>query len=166
MTRADGSCTELRVAFYGRVACDADGTAMTAIARQYEDCRRALPPEAITAVFYDVGCFPAGRRHPGRLTIGDQSLRRDGGLHDLLVQARIPTRRFDQLITDGPDALSRNMERGSGLLIDLDRAGIEYLFPVGNTVERATGLHLAIMRLATAACTEMRSRAARGGEPR
>ncbi len=157
---------ELRVAFYGRVACDSDDTAMTTIARQYEQCRRALPPGAITAIFYDIGSYPALRRRPGRLTVGDQRLRRDGGLDDLLGAAEGQPRRFDHLITCGPEILTRDTGRASTLLTRLTVAGIGYLFPVGGGTQRATQLDLAIMRSVAATCTEIWLRVAEDGDRR
>jgi hypothetical protein len=156
---------ELRVAFYGRVACDTDRTAMTTIARQYEQCRHALPPGAITAIFYDIGSHPAVRRRPGQLTVGDQNLHRGGGLDDLLAQAEGRPRRFDQLITYGPDRLSRDMRRAWELMHRLTLVDVECLFPFGDTVESARP-NLTIMRLVAAACTAMWSRAAEDGDPR
>ncbi len=158
--------SELRVAFYGRVACDTDRTAMTTIARQYEQCRRALPPGAITAIFYDIGSHPAVRRRPGQLTIGDQKLHRDGGLGDLLGEAEGQPRRFDQLITCGPDVLSRDTGWASKLLTRLTVAGVDYLFPVGGGTQRATQLDLAIMRLVAATGTEIWLRVAEDGDRR
>ncbi len=122
----------LRVAFYGRVACDTDGTAMTTIASQYEQCRRALPPDAILAIFYDIGSDSAFRRHPGRLTVGDRRLPRDGGLEDLLAEAARPSRRFDHLVACSPDRLSRRMEHMRDLLNRLRLARVQPLFPVAD----------------------------------
>jgi hypothetical protein len=165
MTPTPDSACRLRVAFYGRTASGAEATTHTAIALQYEDCRRVLPPSAITAVFYDIGSDPTACL-PGPLTGDGRSLDGDGGLDDLLTEARIGARRFDRLITSSPQVLTRDAERGSRLMDDLDRAGIEYLLPVGDTVQRVSGLHLAIMRLVVAGCTEMRSRAGWRGRPR
>jgi Resolvase, N terminal domain len=165
MTRISIGDGALRVAFYGRVACDGDGTAATAIARQYEQCRRALPPGAITAVFYDIGSHPGVRRRPGQLRLDGLTLRRDGGLNDLLAEAGRPSRRFDQIVTYGPDRLSRDMRRAWELLNRLAVAGVECLFPFGTTVEPAR-TSLPMMRLVAAVCTTMWGRAAEDGEPR
>jgi site-specific DNA recombinase len=120
---------KLRVAFYGRVARDDDGSAMTTMAEQYERCRHALPPGAITAVFYDVGTYPGFRRHPGRLRIGGQTVRREGGLDDLLAEAQRRSRRYDYLSACDPFRLSRDHRRLRDLLDRLDRAEVHPLFP-------------------------------------
>jgi site-specific DNA recombinase len=125
----------LRVAFYGRVARDRDDTELSLV-RQYEQCRRALPPEAIiTTVFYDVGSSPLNRPHPapGRLTIrAGMDAVRDGGLADLLAEATSADRRFDCLVTCGPDRLSRDSQRAVELMNELKRAAVPYASPEGD----------------------------------
>ena len=139
---------------------------MPIIARQYEQCRGTLPPGAITAIFYDIGAHPAVRRRPGQLTIGDQRLHRDGGLDDLLGAAEGQPRRFDHLITCGPDILSRDTGRASTLLTRLTGGGIGYLLPVGGGTQHATQLDLAIMRSVAATGTEIWLRVAEDGDRR
>jgi hypothetical protein len=164
MTVANVPCPSLRVAFYGRVACDADGTALTHLAHQYEQCRSVLPPDAITAILYDIG-KPANRC-PWSFTIGDQRVNRSGSLDDLLTEATNPARRFDQLITYGPDRHSPDMRRADEVLRRLTAAGVEYLIPTGATVEPGRPVGLVYMRLVAAVCTEVWRRAAEDGDPR
>ncbi|MEH1127346.1 hypothetical protein [Micromonospora sp. CPCC 206061] len=117
------------VAFYGRVAHDSDHTEEQ-LTQQYEQCRRALPPGTITAVFYDVD--PSGT--PGtptfdRLTIGGVHARRDSELDDLLAEAIHRERRFDYLTASDPFRPSRNPGQAIQLLRRLRSARIQPLFP-------------------------------------
>jgi hypothetical protein len=134
MSRATPGRPPLRVAFYGRLGCDSDDTELSLV-RQYEQCRRVLPPQSLTAVFYDVGSGPVNRPHPApaRLTIraGVDAVR-DGGLADLLAEATSANRRFDCLITCGPDRVSRDSQRAVELMNELERATVPCLFPEGD----------------------------------
>ena len=133
----------LRIAFYGRVARDDDG-AEEQLARQYERCRRALPPGSITAVFYDVGPSDAGSKPAfDRLFIGGVHARRDGGLDDLLAEAVRERRRFDYLTASDPFRLSRNPGRANELLHRLRLARVQPLFPlVAGTAHTADAIDL------------------------
>jgi hypothetical protein len=119
----------LRFAFYGRVACDADDTAMTNLARQYERCERAVPPGAIVAVFYDIGAGSAFHRRPGPLTVGGRVLRRDGGIGDLLTESQHLSRRYDFVTACDPWRLSRDVHQVRTLLDRLRQSHIRILFP-------------------------------------
>jgi len=166
MTLANVPHRELRVAFYGRAAFDADDTAMPSIARQYEQCRRVLPPGAITAIFYDIGSYPTFRRPPGSLPVGDQTMRRDGGLDTLLFEAARAPRRFDQLITYSPDRLSRDTGTAYDLMHRLQRAGVQHLFPIGDVAPSGPGTYWRLfMHLVAETWTEAWRRAAEDGDP-
>lgn len=119
----------LRVAFYGRVAHESDHTEEQ-LTQQYEQCRRALPPGSITAVFYDVG--PSGARGTpafDRLTVGGVHARRAGELDDLLAEAIHRERRFDYLTASDPFRLSRSPGQAIRLLHRLRSVRIQPLFP-------------------------------------
>jgi hypothetical protein len=121
----------LRIAFYGRVARDDDGTEEQ-LAQQYEQCRRALPPGSITTVLYDVGPSEAGRKPAfDRITVGGRYARRDGGLDYLLAEAVRQNRRFDYLTASDPFGLSRDSRRANELLHRLRSASVRPLFPLG-----------------------------------
>jgi site-specific DNA recombinase len=114
---------------------------------QLTAARDALPPGAvITAHFYDV---ESGRRDldtRGQSTAHKRlaiPIPRDGGIHDLLDEARRPDRRFDAVICESIDRISRRTYDGAKIEHELDQAGV-LLFaadePIILTGKRATAL--------------------------
>jgi hypothetical protein len=118
---------QMRVGSYGRVTYD-DRTASEEIDRQYERCKRVLPPGAIVAVSYDIGpaCSPS-RRLPGPHRSG-LSLRRDGGIGELLTESRDATRRFNSVAASDPFRLSRDVNQRRTLLERLRKDGVNVFF--------------------------------------
>ena len=121
----------LRVAFYGRVASDSDDTELS-LARQYEQCLRALPPGSISAVFCEVGPSETGSKPAfDRITVRAGYARRGGGLDHLLAEAFREDRRFDYLTASDPFRLSRNSGRTNELLRRLRSVSVRPLVPLG-----------------------------------
>ena len=118
---------EMRVGFYGRVAHD-DRTAPDEIDRQYERCKRAVPPGAIVAVFYDIGPAHSPFRRLSEPHRSGLSLRRDGGIGELLTESRDATRRFDSVAACDPFRLSRDVNQRRTLLQRLREDGVDVFF--------------------------------------
>ena len=117
-------------AFYGRTA-RAQNPEHTNdhLASQYLACATSLPTGLIVAVFYDIGPTNWLHPHPPKaITVEGATLRRDGGLRDLLTEASDPANcRFDYLITAGLDRLHRNHHECLALLTHLRQLGVHTL---------------------------------------
>lgn len=107
--------TPLRVAFYGRCASDDPDDASNSLAWQYDSCLRVLPPHAIVALFYDIGTPPANSTLE-RLPLLTGGRPRAGGIAELVAEAATPDRRFDHVITESPERLSRRTHVAASLL--------------------------------------------------
>lgn len=93
-----------RVAFYGRAR-----EPYTGIAGQYLTCRDRLPAaHVITAVFFDKATYPDPTAMPSEIYIGGDTVRRDGGIADLLTEAEQPDRRFDAIFVAKLDRIGRH----------------------------------------------------------
>lgn len=76
----------VRVAFYSRVGRDSDpGTTNQSLGHQNQRCIDALPPDAIIAVFHDVGSPGHPRSAPPGIGLG--RVRRNSDLQALLDEA-------------------------------------------------------------------------------
>jgi site-specific DNA recombinase len=120
--------TPVPVAWYGRVATAEHAQIM--LTRQLDTARQALPPEYVVAVtFYDVG---SGRLAPQERGISpdhyaDVSLARDGGLVDLLAEAKRPDRRFVAVVCTSIDRLARATHMSARIEQELQQAGVALL---------------------------------------
>jgi len=100
------------------------------IPRQVTNSRNALPRDWVAvAYFYDVESGrlnPAVRGRSSAHELFDIPVRRDGGIADLLAEARRPDRRFDAVICESIDRIAR---RTYGTLIEheLEQAGVPLL---------------------------------------
>ena len=126
----------LYVAFAARTSGEELQDPTISIPRQLESCRRALPPNAvIVAFFWDV--------ESGRKEIDDRerahdkfeiTVPRDGGLPELLAEAKRKDRRFDAVICESVDRIARLMHQSTRVEHELDRVGVP-LFAADEGVE-------------------------------
>ena len=153
--------TPVRVAFYGRVGDGSDpARAERSLARQYQQCVKALPAGAVTAVFYDVGSLRHPQPAPPSADFGRHHVRRDGDLQSLFDEASAPSRRFDFVISAEFDRLARQMT--TALVGELADIGIEYL--IATEIRAGEPLRFAAMRLRTGLYLDVLTRiAAHGG---
>lgn len=120
------------VAFYGRTARAQDPEHTNDhLARQYLACAASLPTGLIVAVYYDIGPTNWLHPHPPEvITVEGTTLRRDGGLRELLAEAGDPAScRFDYLVTAGLDRLHRSHNECLALVTHLHQLGVHTLVP-------------------------------------
>lgn len=121
----------LKVAWLGRVSTDDQQDPTLSLPRQLRASREALPPETvIVAHFYDV---ESGRKDPD-LRGGSNAherfeipIPRDGGINDLLEEAKRPDRRFDAVICESIERVARRTYYGTKIEHDLERVGVALL---------------------------------------
>ena len=104
---ADAADDTLYVAFAARTSGEELQDPTISIPRQLQNCRRALPENAvIVAFFWDVesGRKEIDDRGTGAHEKFDIAVPRDGGLPDLLAEAKRKDRRFDAVICESVDA--------------------------------------------------------------
>lgn len=102
-----------------------------------QNCRRALPPNAvIVAFFWDVesGRKDLDQRGTGAHDKFDIAVPRDGGLPELLAEAKRKDRRFDAVICESVDRIARLMHQSTQVEHELDRVGVP-LFVADEGVE-------------------------------
>jgi len=153
--------TPVRVAFYGRVGDGCDPAhAERSLARQYQHCLTAVPADAITAAFFDIGSLRHPQQAPTSLELGHRRVHRDGGLSTLFEEAERQQRRFDFVISAEIDRLARQMT--TALVGELADSGIEYL--IATEIRAGEPLRIAAMRLRTGLYLDVLIRiAAHGG---
>lgn len=121
----------VRVAFAGRTSTDDQQDPTLSLPRQLRSVQRVLPPHAVTvAHFYDIesGRTALELRGRGRAHEAfDIPVPRDGGLQDLLAEAERPDRRFDVVICEGIDRISRRTYYGTLIEHRLEQAGVQLL---------------------------------------
>jgi site-specific DNA recombinase len=118
----------LRFAWLGRVSTDDRQDPTLSLPRQLHTSRAALPEQsAIVAHFYDI---ESGRKELDERGRGsahekfDIPISRDGGIHDLLSEARSPDRRFDAVMCESIERVARRAYFGTKVEHDLERAGV------------------------------------------
>lgn len=118
----------LRLAFAGRTSTEDQQDPTLSIPRQLNSCRAVLPDQAvIVAHFYDIesGRKQLAARGRGR---GHQHMAipvpRDGGIQDLLGEAARPDRRFDAVICESIDRISRRTYVGTLIENTLEEVGV------------------------------------------
>jgi DNA invertase Pin-like site-specific DNA recombinase len=127
----------LYVAFAARTSDDELQDPTISIPRQLQNCRRALPPNAvIVAFFWDVesGRKELDVRGTGAHDKFDIAVPRDGGLPELLAEAKRKDRRFDAVICESVDRIARLMHQSTQVEHELDRVGVP-LFAADEGVE-------------------------------
>ena len=118
----------LRLAWWGRVSTEDQQDPTLSLPRQLHNSRSALPPGAlIVAHYYDV---ESGRKDLALRGYShaherfDIPIPRDGGIQDLLAEARNPTRRFDAVICESIERVARRTYYGTKIEHDLEAAGV------------------------------------------
>lgn len=119
---------EVRVAWVGRTSTEEHQDPRQSLLRQLERSKVALPESWLIAChFYDVesGRMELARR--GRGTDYDRfdiPIARDGGIADLLAEARRPDRRFDVVICESMSRIARKMYETLSVERELERAEV------------------------------------------
>ncbi|MCI0687543.1 MAG: hypothetical protein L0Y54_09945, partial [Sporichthyaceae bacterium] len=119
------------VAFLGRCSDEEAQDPTLSIPRQLDSCRRGLPDGfVIVAHFYDV---ESGRKSAETRGHGagheqfDIPVPRDGGVADLLGEARRADRRFVAVICESIDRVSRLTYVGTRIEHELEQSGVVLL---------------------------------------
>jgi site-specific DNA recombinase len=135
------------VAFAARVSTDDQQNPTLSLPRQLAACQRGLPDGmVIVAHFYDVESGRTDLDMRGRgdaHTKFDLPIPRDGGIDELLAEAKRPGRRFDAVICESVDRLARITYYGTKIEHELEQAGVLLLAsdePVVTTKRRATAV--------------------------
>ena len=121
----------VRVAFVGRTSTEDRQDPTLSLPRQLRACRGVLPEGfVVTAYFYDVESGRKDLADRGRghgLDQFDIPIPRDGGIQDLLAEAQRPGRRFDVVICEAVDRISRRTYLGTQIEHTLEEAGVPLL---------------------------------------
>ncbi len=119
---------EIRVAFLGRTSTDDQQDPRQSMIRQLGKAREPLPTSwVIVCHFYDV--------ESGRMSLDDRGrgsdyerfnipIPRDGGITDLLEEAKDPGRRFDVVICESVSRVARRMFEGVSVERALEQADV------------------------------------------
>jgi len=105
------------VAWLGRTSTDDAQDPTLSLPRQLETSRKALPPGfVIVAKFYDIesGRIPLAKRGQGNVHEQlDIPIARDGGILELLAEAKRPYRRFVAVIVESIERVARLLRHRS-----------------------------------------------------
>jgi site-specific DNA recombinase len=118
----------VRVAFAGRTSTDDQQDPTLSLPRQLRSVQKVLPDNAvIVAHFYDIESGRTdlalrGRGHAHEAL--NIPIPRDGGIQDLLAEADRPDRRFDVVICESIDRISRRTYYGTMIEHRLEQAGV------------------------------------------
>lgn len=129
----DGAVTGgvVRVAFVGRTSTEDRQDPTLSLPRQLRACRGVLPEGfVVTAYFYDVESGRkdlADRGHGRGLDRFNIPIPRDGGIQDMLAEAQRLGRRFDVVICEAVDRISRRTYLGTQIEHTLEEAGVPLL---------------------------------------
>ena len=128
---APGDVPPLRVAVMARTSTVDLQDPTLSIPRQVTSSLNALPRDWVAvAHFYDVESGrlnPAVRGRSSAHELFDIPVRRDGGIADLLAEARRPDRRFDAVICVSIDRIARRTYYGTMIEHELEQAGVPLL---------------------------------------
>ncbi len=130
--RGDGiavsSARGLRFAFAGRTSTADLQDPTLSIPRQLTSSEIALPANAeICAYFYDIESGRMNLSARGHGHAHEQfeiPVSRDGGIQDLLAEARRPDRRFDFVICESIERISRFTHTGTTIEHELQQQGV------------------------------------------
>lgn len=118
----------LRLAWVGRTSTYDQQDPTLSLPRQLSNATGVLPPGwAIVAHFYDIESGRLDLEQRGHSLAHEQfaiPIARDGGLDDLLAEARSPTRRFDGVICESVDRISRRTYYGTKIEHELAQVGV------------------------------------------
>jgi len=119
------------VAWAARVSDEEAQDPTLSLPRQLDRARTALPPGfVIVAHFFDVesGRMELDQRgQHGDYARFDISIPRDGGINDLLAEARRPDRRFVAVVCESIDRISRITRIGTTIEWELEQTGVALL---------------------------------------
>jgi hypothetical protein len=121
----------LSVAWLGRTSTDDQQDPTLSLPRQLRASRDALPDGClIVAHFYDVesgrmDLAARGRGHAHEAF--DIPIARDGGIQDLLAEAKRPDRRFAAVICESVERVARRTHFGTKIEYELEQAGVMLL---------------------------------------
>jgi site-specific DNA recombinase len=128
---ADLAPALIPVAFAGRVSDKENQDPTLSIPRQLSRSRGALPPGfVIVAHFYDVESGRMDLAERGHGTAHEEfdiSVPRDGGIADLLAEAKRQDRRFVAVVCESVDRLARITYIGAKIEYELEQAGVVLL---------------------------------------
>ncbi|GIH99154.1 putative recombinase [Planobispora takensis] len=137
----------LRVAWCGRTSTEDLQDPTLSLPRQLDNSRAALPPGSlIVAHFYDI---ESGRKNLEDRGYGtaherfDIAIPRDGGIQGLLSEAGSRDRRFDAVICESIDRISRRTFYGTKIEHELEQLGIPLFAadePITLNGKRATAI--------------------------
>jgi site-specific DNA recombinase len=135
------------VAFAARVSTDDQQDPTLSLPRQLAACQRGLPDGmVIVAYFYDIESGRTDldqRGHGTAHTKFELPIPRDGGIDELLAEAKRSDRRFDAVICESVDRLARITYYGTKIEHELEQAGVLLLAsdePQATTQRRATAV--------------------------
>ena len=127
----DVAPTVIPVAWMGRTSTDDQQDPTLSLPRQLDNRRRALPaPFVIVAKFYDI---ESGRNDLELRGQGDAHERfdipiaRDGGIADLLAEAKRPDRRFVAVVCESIERVARVSYFSTKIEYELDQVGVALL---------------------------------------
>lgn len=119
---------EVRVAWVGRTSTEEHQDPRQSLLRQLERSKVALPESwVIVCHFYDVESGRMELEQRGRGTgyeRFDIPIARDGGIADLLAEAKRPNRRFDVVICESMSRTARKMYESLSVERELERAEV------------------------------------------
>ncbi len=119
------------VAWLGRTSTDDAQDPTLSLPRQLESSRRALPDGfVIVAKFYDVESGRTAMENRGMGTAHEQfdiPIPRDGGIADLLAEAKRPDRRFVAVVCESIERIARVTYLSTKIEYELEQAGVALL---------------------------------------
>ncbi len=137
----------LRVAWCGRTSTEDLQDPTLSLPRQLDNSRAALPLGAvIVAHFYDIESGRKNLEDRGYGTAHEHftiPIPRDGGIQDLLAEAARDNRRFDAVICESIDRISRRTFYGTKIEHDLEQLGVALFAadePITLNGKRATAI--------------------------
>lgn len=119
------------VAWLGRTSTDDQQDPTLSLPRQLNSARNALPSNCmIVAHFYDIesgrmALEDRGRGHAHEAF--DIPIARDGGIQDLLAEAKRPDRRFVAVVCESVERVARRTYFGTKVEYELEQAGVMLL---------------------------------------
>jgi DNA invertase Pin-like site-specific DNA recombinase len=117
----------VRAAFAARVSTDDQQDPTLSLPRQLANCQKALPEDMVVALhFYDVESGRTDLESRGKGEAYKKfnlPIPRDGGIDDLLAEAKRPDRRFDVVICELVHRIARTTYYGTKIEHELEQAG-------------------------------------------
>ncbi|MBF8193684.1 recombinase family protein [Nonomuraea sp. K274] len=127
----EAAAIPLSVAWLGRTSTDDQQDPTLSLPRQLRASRDALPEGfLIVAHFYDIesGRMDLDSRGRGQAHEAfDIPIARDGGIQDLLAEAKRPDRRFAAVICESVERVARRIYFGTKIEYELEQAGVMLL---------------------------------------